>query len=135
MNKLKWWLRIVGARALILGIVGLWASFFNPQLVATPLPMSLAADELAVRAFSDANIDIGLVTLVLGVLMLYASREPSRASGLVLTVAMLELFAWTIANLLWMLRGWPPANVIPFTIQHFIIGVTGLLFLRQAKAE
>ena len=70
---------------------------------------------------------------VLGVIMLYASREPARNGILVLTVAILELIRGAGGDILWMLRGWPTANYIPFMIVHVIIAGTGLFFLRQEK--
>jgi hypothetical protein len=67
--------------------------------------------------------------------MLYFSREPARASILVLTVALLELFTWIPYDVAFLLTGLSAAIGIPFFILHLIIGVTGILFLRQAQAE
>jgi len=47
----------------------------------------------------------------------------------------LELIRGAGGDLLWMTRGWPLANYIPFMIVHLIIAGTGLLFLRQEKLE
>ncbi len=63
--------------------------------------------------------------------MLYASRKPERNGILVVTVAILELIRGAGGDLLWMMRGFPTANYIPFMIVHIIIAVTGIFFLRQ----
>ena len=68
---------------------------------------------------------------VLGGLMLAASRAPAQHGILVTTVAVLELIRGAGGDLLWMLRGWPAANYIPFMRVHLIIAFTGLLCLRQ----
>jgi len=37
--------------------------------------------------------------------------------------------------LLWMLRGFPTMNYIPFMLLHLLIAITGILFLRQESAK
>lgn len=63
--------------------------------------------------------------------MLYAAGQPAYNRILVLTVSILESVRGAGGDLLWMSRGWPIANYIPFMIVHLIIAGTGLLFLRQ----
>ncbi len=67
-------------------------------------------------------------------MMLYAAGEPARNTILVLTVSILELIRGAGGDLLWMSRGWPTANYIPFMIVHLIISGTGLYFLRKESA-
>ncbi len=129
MNKTKWWLRIVGAFYLILALASCWMLFINPQLFGSMFPFS--ANALSLRAFSDAWLIFVLEMGVLGVIMLYASRDPARNGILVLTVAILELIRGAGGDLLWMSRGWPTANYIPFMILHLTIAGTGLYFLKQ----
>ncbi|MDQ3006515.1 MAG: BphX family protein [Chloroflexota bacterium] len=128
-TKTKWWLRIVGTFYLLLALMSLWVVFINPQLFGAMFPFS--ANDLSLRAFSDAWLIFVLEMGVLGVIMLYAARKPAHNGILVLTVPVLELIRGAGGDLLWMSRGWPIANYIPFMIVHLIIAGTGLFFLRQ----
>jgi hypothetical protein len=90
-----------------------------------------AADASALRAFADAWLIFVLEMGVLGAIMLYYARDSAHNRILVLTVSMLELIRGAGGDLLWMSRGWPTTNYIPFMIVHLIIAGTGLFFLRQ----
>lgn len=133
MTKTKWWLRVVGGFYLLLALTSLWVLFVNPQLFGEMFPF--AANALSIRAFSDAWLIFVLEMAALGGLMLAASRAPARYGILVTTIAVLELIRGAGGDLLWMLRGWPAANYIPFMIVHLIIAFTGLWFLRQESAK
>lgn len=133
MTKTKWWLRLVGGFYIFLTLTSLWVLFVNPQLFGAMFPFS--ADPLSTRAFSDAWLIFVLEMGVLGVIMLYASRDPARNSILVTTVAILELIRGAGGDVLWMARGWPTPNYIPFMILHLIIAITGIIFLRQESAK
>jgi BphX-like len=129
MAKTKWWLRIVGAFYLLLALTSLWVLFVDPQMFGRMNPF--AVDTVALKAFADAWLIFVLEMGVLGAIMLYAAGQPARNTILVLTVSILELVRGAGGDLLWMSRGWPIANYIPFMIVHLIIAGTGLLFLRQ----
>ena len=129
MTKTKWWLRIVGAFYLLLALTSLWVLFVDPQMFGRMNPF--AVDPVALKAFADAWLIFVLEMGVLGAIMLYAAGQPARNTILVLTVSILELVRGAGGDLLWMSRGWPIANYIPFMIVHLIIAGTGLLFLRQ----
>lgn len=133
MTKTKWWLRLVGGFYIFLALTSLWVLFVNPQLFGAMFPF--AADQLSVRAFSDAWLIFVLEMGVLGAIMLYASRDPARNGILVITVAILELIRGAGGDVLWMSRGWPATNYIPFMILHLIIAITGIIFLRQESAK
>ncbi len=136
MNKLKWWLRIVGGFYLLLGVMNVLVSLFDPQLATEfVFPPSYTVDEVVVRTFIHANLPPTLAWIVLGVIMFYASRELATAKIIVLTVAMLELFTWVPYDVLWFMNGLPGAVGAPFLVIHVAIAVTGILFLRQAQAE
>lgn len=129
MTKTKWWLRIVGGFYLLLGLASVWVLFVNPQTFGAMFPF--AANPSSIRAFSDAWLIFVLELLVLGGLMLYASQAPVHNQILVLGVALLELIRGACGDLLWMARGWPMANYLPFMIVHLVIAVSGIVFLRQ----
>jgi len=91
----------------------------------------------AVRSgpFPTAWLIFVLEMAVLGGVMLYAARQPASSGILVLTVALLELIRGAGGDLLWMTRGWPTANYIPFMIVHLAIGLSGLWLLRREGAR
>jgi len=132
MTKTIWWLRLVGGFYLLLALTSLWVLFVDPQMFGTMNPF--AADASALRAFADAWLIFVLEMGVLGVIMLYYARDSSSNRILVLTVSILELVRGAGGDLLWMTRGFPTANYLPFMILHLIIAGTGLLFLRQESA-
>jgi len=133
MTKTTWWLRLVGGFYLLLALTSLRVLFVDPQMFGAMFPF--AADALSVRAFSDAWLIFVLEMGVLGAIMLYYARDSAYNRILVLTVSILELVRGAGGDLLWMTRGWPLANYIPFMIVHLIIAGTGLFFLRQEKLE
>src|SRR5262245_29543999 len=81
MPKTKWWLRLVGGFYIFLALTSVWVLFINPQLFGSMFPFS--ADQLSIRAFSDAWLIFVLEMAVLGVIMLYASQNPARNGILV----------------------------------------------------
>jgi hypothetical protein len=133
MIKTKWWLRIVGVFYLLLAVGSLGVLFVNPEIFGAMFPFS--ADTLSIRAFSDAWLIFVLEMAVLGGVMLFAAQEPARHGNLVLVVAILEIIRGAGGDMLWMARGWPTANYIPFMVVHLIIAMTGIYFVRQESAK
>ena len=129
MTKTTWWLRLVGGFYLLLALTSLRVLFVDPQMFGEMNPFT--ADEQALRAFADAWLIFVLEMGVLGVIMLYYARDSSHNRILVLTVSVLELVRGAGGDLLWMTRGFPTANYIPFMILHLIIAGTGYYFLKQ----
>ncbi|MBI3163850.1 MAG: hypothetical protein HYZ24_04145 [Chloroflexi bacterium] len=134
MNKLKWWLRIVGGFYLLIGGADVYFALFNPQALAASY--GTITDELAVRVIAVTNLIVGLGMVVPGVMMFIAVREPGRARFFVLAIALLELFQWIPYNVVALLHRTSPASAaIPLLVLHTIFGITGIVFLRQTKAE
>jgi hypothetical protein len=129
MLNIKWWLRIVGAFYLLLALTSCWVLFVDPGLFGAMFPF--AAEPLAVRAFSDAWLIFVLEMGALGVIMLAFAGDPRRDRVLVLIVSILELVRGAGGDLLWMWRGWPLANYIPFLLVHLLIAGTGLFLVKQ----
>ena len=129
MTKTTWWLRIVGGFYLLLALTSLRILFVDPQMFGAMNPYT--ADANTLRAFGDAWLIFVLEMGVLGVIMLYYARDSAYNRILVLTVALLELVRGAGGDLLWMTRGFPAPNYIPFMIVHLIIAGTGLFFLRR----
>ena len=133
MNKLKWWLRIVGAWYLLFGMMDVYA-LFDPELVASYY--GTITEELAIRVLAETTLLVGLGMTVLGVMMFVAARDPGRARFFILTVAMLELFQFVLYDVVVLQSGSLPASiVIPILVIHLIFGVTGIIFLRQTAAQ
>lgn len=134
MNKLKWWLWIVGAFYVLLGGVNVYGALFDPQLVTAYY--GAITDELAIRVIAETTLIVGLGMAVLGVMMFIASRAPGGARFFVLAIAMLELFQWVPYDVVTLLNETMPASVvIPFLVLHLIFGITGIMFLRQTAAQ
>ena len=129
MTKTTWWLRLVGGFYLLLALTSLRVLFVDPQMFGEMNPFT--ADEQALRAFADAWLIFVLEMGVLGAIMLYYARDSAYNRILVLTVSVLELVRGAGGDLLWMTRGLPTANYIPFMILHLIIAGTGYYFLKQ----
>jgi len=129
MTKTTLWLRLVGGFYLLLALTSLRVLSVDPQMFGAMNPF--AADASALRAFADAWLIFVLEMGVLGAIMLYYARDSAHNRILVLTVSVLELIRGAGGDLLWMSRGWPTTNYIPFMIVHLIIAGTGLFFLRQ----
>lgn len=129
MTKTTLWLRLVGGFYLLLALTSLRVLSVDPQMFGAMNPF--AADASALRAFADAWLIFVLEMGVLGAIMLYYARDSAHNRILVLTVSILELIRGAGGDLLWMSRGWPTTNYIPFMIVHLIIAGTGLFFLRQ----
>jgi len=136
MNKLKWWLRVVGAFYLLLGLAGLGYWLFAPETYAetyaVTLPLEYSGDPLAVTAAIDRDFFVMFEWLVLGVLMFVAARDPARARFFIGAVVALEIFQYVVVDVIWIMRGYP--NMVPYLILHLIFGITGTVFLRQTAA-
>ena len=136
MNKLKWWLRIVGGFYLLLGLAGLGYFIFAPdgyaETYAAILPSTYSGDPLAVTAVIDRDFLVTFEWIVLGILMFVAARDPARARFFIGAMVALELFQYTVVNVIWMTRGYP--NGVPFLILHLLFGITGIVFLRQTAS-
>ena len=133
MNKLKWWLRIVGVFYLLLTLLNLYGIFFNPQLFRDTVPYEVT--DLVIRAFSEAWLAFILELGVLGGMLLYASFKPAQSGMLVWTIVWAEVFRGVVDDLFFISRGYSAASYVPFIVIHIIIIVTGIVFLRQAQAE
>lgn len=133
MNKLKWWLRVVGTFYLLIGAADLYGTLFNPQFWVT------STDELAIKALSHIGLAASAGTLILAVTMLIASRDPLRAEIFIWYAIALEFFQWIFFNALTLAQGVvlheAPASIAAvILVVHLLFGVTGIAFLRQAKA-
>lgn len=136
MNKLKWWFRIVGLFYLLLTLMNLYGLFLGgSQLFADTLPAPLNTDALAVRAFSDAWMVFVFELGVLGAMALVASRDPAKNRIMAWVIIWAEVFRGILADAIWITRGYDAGSYSGFIVIHLVIVATGIMFLRQAKAE
>ncbi len=136
MNKLKWWFRIVGLFYLLLTLMNLYGLFLGGgQLFADTLPAPLNTDALAVRAFSDAWMVFVFELGVLGAMALVASRDPAKNRIMAWVIIWAEVFRGILADAIWITRGYDAGSYSGFIVIHLVIVATGIMFLRQAKAE
>jgi len=134
MKKLTWWLWIAGALYLLLGVSNVIYMIIDPSFVAAGMvPVSYTSDAVTITSLVHTWLPSSLSFAVLGVLMFYYARQPIQARLLVLIVALLELLVWVPYDVVWFAVGLPVAPAIPFMLAHLILGVTGILFLRQTQ--
>lgn len=131
-KKLKWWMRVIGAFYLLLGIIN------APPLMAARMGvqypfLELGLEHLAVRAIIDLWFVFGAESAVLGLMLLLASAAPLRNKILVQMVLLLELVR-ILLDLFWIGRGYyDVAPYIIWIVFHTAIILSGWRFLRQAQ--
>lgn len=135
MIKLKWWFRIVGGFYLLLTLMNLYGLFLgNGQMYADMLPAPMNADPLAGQAFADAWLVFVFELGVLGAMSLVASRDPSKNRIMAWVIIWAEVFRGILADVIWITRGYDAGSYSAFIAIHLVIILTGIVFLRQAKA-
>jgi hypothetical protein len=132
MSGLKLWMRIVGAFYVVMGL------FNTPWIIEARLTtqypnLGVAADSNAARALVDTWFMFGLEVMVIGVALLYFSRDPARHIALVWTVIGLEIVRGIVDDLYLIARGYDVAIYSGWIVIHLIIIVTGLVALRRAQ--
>lgn len=133
MKKLQWWMRIVGAFYLLLTLMNLYGLFLNPQFFRGNLPAPINTDELAVRSFTDAWMVFIFELGSIAVVLLWFSKNPLQNKGIIWLVILAEIFRGIVCDALWITRGYDARSYVPFIIIHFLIILTGWLFLRGAE--
>ncbi len=137
MNKLKWWLRIVGGFYALLALMNMNLVLFNPSAVSMmlgpTLPFVVTAD--TTMAFVDGWSPFAFVTLGIATFMLWASRNPRRYLGAVWLLVWLQLLHGVVTDIYLIVRGYSAVAFFSFIVVWIIIIVTGVSFVRQAEAE
>lgn len=137
MNKMKWWFQIVGAFYLLLSLMNVYILFFSggSQMLTDTLPAPMNADPLAGQAFADAWLVFVFELGVLGAMSLVASRDPAKNRIMAWVIIWAEVFRGILADAIWITRGYDAGSYSGFIVIHLVIVATGIMFLRQAKAE
>lgn len=135
MKRLKWWMLIVGAFYIVLGFINtppLMTLRFNMQYPTIDLPVA----DSAVQALIDMWFVFGVEMLVVGVLLMVASRNPLQNKILVITVIVLELVRGILMDAYWLTRGiYTSAPYLIWIIIHLVILLSGFVLLRRAQRE
>jgi hypothetical protein len=131
MKGLKWWMRAVGMFYVLMGV-------FNTPLIiearlTTQYPnLGVTTDSLAAQALVDTWFMFGLEVFVIGLALLYFSREPERSVALIWMVLGLELIRGILDDIYLIARGYEPVIYLVWILIHSVIIITGLLVLRSA---
>ncbi len=127
-------MRIVGILYVVLGIM--FVPFLNELRIRSLVPITAGPDTIEYKALIDWTFVFGLDLLVIGAMLVYASRQPLKNVILAQTVVLLELIRGVLDDLYYISRGyaWVPFY-IGFIVLHLVIIVTGVLFWRQAERE
>lgn len=133
MKRLQWWYRIVGAFYLLLTAMNIYGLFFNDQLFRDTLPYP--AEDLVVKAFTDAWMVFIAELGVTGAMLLYASREAWQNRILVWVVVWFEVFRGVVCDAIWITRGYDAASYLVFIGIHLAIIVTGVWLVRAAGRQ
>ncbi len=131
---LQRWMRIVG------GFYVLLALFNTPPVIsarfAAQYPdLGLAVDAAAAQALVDVWFMFGLEVAVIGIALVWLSRDPLRALPFVRVVLALELVRGVADDLYLLARGQDPAVYLGWIVIHLVIVVTGLLAIRSTSVR
>jgi hypothetical protein len=135
MRGMKWWMRGVGIFYLLMGL------FNTPLIIEARLPaqypnLDVAVESVAGRAIIDTWFMFGLEVLVIGMALIFFSRDPERNVALIWLVLGLELIRGIADDIYLLGHGYEPAIVyFVWILIHSIIIVSGLLVLRANYAN
>lgn len=135
MNKLKWWMRIIGLFYVFLMVANL------PPVVLARLGtqyrgLTTPVESVAVQGLADIWFTFGVDMGMVGVMLLVASRAPWRNRILVYAVLLLELVRGIVLDVFFIARGYYANEfMVAWIVIHSVIIVAGWISLRQAEAE
>lgn len=125
-------MRGVGALYVALGLP--FVPAVNDARLRFLLP-ELRVDTLEYRMLLDYMFLFGLDLLVIGAMLLLASRDPIRNVFMVYTLIALEAVSGVLDDLYMLPRGYFPAPfLVAFIALHLIVIGTGLALLRSARS-
>lgn len=132
---MKWWMRLVGALYVLLGIG--FIPFINELRIATMIPgMTVPPGSVEYKALIDWTFFFGLDLLVTGAVLIVAARDPKRNLILVWLVIALEIVRGLLADIYYIGRGYASIPFyVGFMTLHLVIIVSGILLARQTAQE
>jgi hypothetical protein len=135
MNRLAWWMRIVGGFYLVMGI------FNTPPIIEARLltqypSLGVPTDSAAARALIDTWFMFGLEVIVIGASLVYLSRDPLRHIALIWVVIAMEALRGIVFDLYLIAQGYENVVVyVAWIIVHLVIIVTGVHSIRYSRAD
>ena len=134
MSRLRWWFVAVGIFYVLLSIMTL--PFVSGSVLGSTYP-DLAAEtgSLAVTLLREIYFMFGLDMLVIGIFLLFASRDPLRYIPVAWLVIALEIVRGVLDDIYMIARGYPAAGYIAFIAIHLLIILTGVWAIRSAQAS
>ncbi len=134
MTKLKWWFRLTGLIYLLLGIG--FIPVINSQRISMMIPnLDAPVGGTAFWGLLDMSFMFGLDLIVIGIYLIYASRNPLKHLTIVYLVIWLEAVRGIMDDIYMISRGYGAGFYIGFIIFHIIVIVTGYMFAGKAKLE
>ena len=137
MKLSKWWMRIVAVLYLFEGFGIALMALFDPDrfaaMWASVPPGSL--DAMAVRGSLVGGLPGVLTWVLFGCLLGIYSRVPTQARVLIITVVAWELLVWMPLDLIGFINGFEVARAAGLITVHAIIGISGIVALRQLPQE
>ena len=133
MTKLKWWLRIVGAFYLLLGMVSMYGTFVDPLFFAKM--HEIAINPGMVKAFVIGWSPFAFELVGIATFMLWTSRDPIQYLGAVWLIIWLESLRGVLDDLYLITNGFSLSFYIAFIVVHLIIIVTGFQFARRISTQ
>ena len=135
MNKLIWWMRVVGVfyvlQFVAMAIVRAPIRTFGPD---GALEQADAGEPVA-SFLVDTWLIFGLEVLAVGICLLIASRHRAWAAGVVWTVIAIEVSRGILADSIMIVRGIEVAGYLVWIAIHSTVIVTGLRAIRAARRE
>ncbi len=134
MDRLKWWMRIVGGFYVLIG------AFNTPLIIEARLEtqypnLGVPTDSPAAQALIDTWFMFGLEVAVIGVALILFSWDPLRNVALVWTVIGLEAIRGIFDDIYLIATGSDnPAIYVAWILVHAVIIVTGLMAIRSARS-
>ncbi|MBZ0204177.1 MAG: BphX family protein [Ignavibacteria bacterium] len=134
MNNLKWWFRITGIVYTLLGIG--FVPVINAQRIGVMIPnFDAPTGGTAFWGLLDLSFMFGLDLIIIGIYLIYCSRDPLKHLTIVYLVIWLEIVRGIIDDIYMIARGYGAGFYIGFIMFHIAVIVTGYLFAKKAKTE
>ncbi len=131
LRGLAWWMRVVGALYVLLGI-RLVPAINGGQVTAVTRVDPNAGTTFA--ALLDWMFLFGLEMAIIGAFLIALSRRPLEHRWLVVMVIVLEVVRGSAFDIYYVSRGYVFAGLyLPFSALHIVIAVTGAILYARTR--
>src|SRR3990172_613609 len=133
MERVQWWLRIVGLFYLLQSVMTVFVLAPIRAVGPSGVLAQASAGEPTARFLVDTWITFGLEVGAIGAALLIASRTPAQAKALVWAVIGIELARGIVDDVYMITRGYDLTVYVIWIVIHTVIIGTGLVSLRTAR--